>query len=134
MPCYLLSLTACQCISFLYCHSGAGGLLPACGIVLRDERLQARATVLPVPLLLAAGVAVPARNAENWAPVLTKASFNVDTSRAVKLNVVVFYSKKLRNGARDVYNNVRNLVNGFRASYVFGESVEFVETGELCWC
>lgn len=108
----------------------ASGLLPACGIVLSEDRLQAKATVLPVPVLLAAGVKVPSRNAENWAPVLTRANFNIDSCKAVKLNVVVFHSKKLRNGTREVFNTIKNLVNGFQASYVFSESVELVETEE----
>ena len=107
----------------------ASGLLPACGIVLSETRLQAKATVLPVPVLIAAGVPVPQRYAENWAPALSKATFNLDSSRAVKLSAVVFYSAKLRNGHRGVYNTIRNLVNGFHASYMFGEHAEFVETG-----
>ena len=92
---------------------------------------QAKATVLPVPVLITAGVAVPERYAENWAPALAKANFSSNSSRAVKLSPVVFYHKNLRNGCRDVYNSIRNLVNGFHASYMFGEHVDFVETGML---
>ena len=38
---------------------GAGGLLPALGIVLRDDRLKARATVLPLPIMMAGGIEIP---------------------------------------------------------------------------
>jgi len=110
---------------------GAAGLLPACGIVLKEDRLHAKAYVLPVPILLAAGVKVPPRQAENWAPVLSSAKFNMDQSRSIRLNIVVFYSKKIQlRGARSVYNTIEKLVNGFQASYAFGGSVEFIETDE----
>ena len=38
---------------------GSGGLLPACGIMMKEERLQAKATVMPLPMLMAAGVQIP---------------------------------------------------------------------------
>ena len=109
----------------------AGGLLPACGIIMRNDRLQAKATVMPVPMLMAAGVQVPARSAENWAPILGKANFNIEANRAVHLNVVVFCSNKVSKGARDVYKKIRNFVNESKTHYRLGESpVDVVETQE----
>jgi hypothetical protein len=84
----------------------AGGLLPACGIELRADRLQAKSVVMPTPMLMAAGVQVPSRNAENWAPVLSKAKFDVAANRAIRLNCVVFFNKRLKNGAPGVYEKV----------------------------
>lgn len=110
---------------------GAGGLLPACGIILREDRLQAKCTVMPVPMLMAAGVTIPPRNAENWAPALGKAKFNVEPSRAVRLNVVVFYSRKLGKGAKEVYGRIRKFVNDFKTSYLFNDlPVDMIETDE----
>jgi hypothetical protein len=90
---------------------GAGGLLPAIGITMKEDRLQAKATVMPVPMLMAAGVQIPKdkcrfvagvftsrvvlcirssiscllacflSTAENWGPVLARANFNVESNR-----------------------------------------------------
>ena len=80
---------------------------------------------------MAAGVTIPQRNAENWAPVLGKAKFNVEPSRAVRLNVVVFHSRKLSRGAKDVYGRIRSFVNEFKTAYTFNDSpVDMIETDE----
>ena len=108
---------------------GAGGLLPAIGINLRTDRLNARAEVLPAPMLLAAGVKLPER--ENWANELQRAKFNVDSRRAVTYNVVVFYNHRLKNGAEMVYNKIRDFVNQFQAQYRFGSRATMVEAGKF---
>jgi hypothetical protein len=52
--------------------------------------------------------------------------------RAVNLNVVVFYSKKLKSGAREVYNRIAGLVNEFKASYRFKDKpIDMIETGTM---
>lgn len=82
-------------------------------------------------MLLAAGVQVPARSAENWAPVLSKANFNIEPSRAVVLNVVIFYNRRLKNGVLDVYNRIRNSVNQLKTNYVLGDRpTDMIETDE----
>ena len=93
--------------------------------------MQAKCTVMPVPMLMAAGVTIPPRNAENWAPALSKAKFNVEPSRAVRLNVVVFHSRKLSRGAKEVYGRIKNFVNEFKTTYLLNDSpVDMIETDE----
>ena len=83
------------------------------------------------PMLMAAGVQIPPRNSENWAPALGKAKFNVEPNRSVRLNVVVFHSKRLSRGAKEVFGRIRNFVNDFKTAYTFSDSpVEMIETDE----
>eukprot|EP00934_Nitzschia_sp_Nitz4_P001230 Nitzschia sp. Nitz4//scaffold129_size63868//31071//34237//NITZ4_006199-RA/size63868-augustus-gene-0.56-mRNA-1//-1//CDS//3329534905//1230//frame0 len=110
---------------------GAGGLLPAVGVQLLGGRLGVKAQVLPLPQIMAAGVPVPKHRGENWAPVLSKADFNVNPKRATTMNVVLVFHKKLNQSARQVYQRVRDFVNGYNSSYRFSVSpVEFVEAGD----
>jgi hypothetical protein len=110
---------------------GAGGLLPALGIVLHDSRLNAKAEVLPLPMILAAGVQVPVGRGENWAPLLSRANFNVVPKQSNTLNVILVYNEKLQRGAIDVYNRIRDLVNGFGTAYRFSpKPFEMVKAGD----
>jgi hypothetical protein len=110
---------------------GAGGLLPALGITLKSDRLSAKAQVLPLPMMLAAGVQVPKSRGENWAPMLNRASFNVDPNSSNTLNVILVYNEKLERGARQVYDKVRDLVNRYNASFRFSqEPLEMVKAGK----
>ena len=54
---------------------GKSGLLPALGIVLSGERLRVHAEVMPIPILLSAGIRVNAAGKSNWAPMIAKANF-----------------------------------------------------------
>jgi len=109
---------------------GAGGLLPALGIQLADGRLSAKAEVLPLPMLKAAGIEVPKNKGENWAPFLNKANFNIDPKKSNTMKVVVFHNRKIR-GAMEVYRKIRNLVNSFNATYRFGdEPMEIISAGD----
>jgi hypothetical protein len=99
---------------------GAGGLLPAIGIQLADSRLAAQAEVLQVPMMMAAGIQIPSSRAENWAPVLSRAKFNIEPKDSNSLHVIVFYNERIR-GAIGVYNRIRDIVNGFSALYRFGD-------------
>jgi hypothetical protein len=72
--------------------------------------------------MVAAGIAVPKMKAENWAPMLNKASFNTNPKAALTLNVVVFHHPKLRQGALHVYNRIRKRVNSFRSFYRLAET------------
>jgi hypothetical protein len=108
---------------------GRSGLLPAVGIQLADELLGAQAEVLPVPMMMAAGVQVPSSRAENWAPMLNKASFNIQPRESNMLNVIVFYNDRIQ-GAIKVYDKIRNLVNGFNSTYRFGDRpLQFISAG-----
>ena len=111
---------------------GGGGLLPALGVVLRDDRLKAKAQVLPIPMMMAAGVTVPKEKGENWAPMLNRASFNVNPRRANTLGVVLIFNERLERGARHVYEKLRNMVNSFNASYRLSDQpVQMIKAGKL---
>jgi hypothetical protein len=53
---------------------GGGGLLPALGIVLKEDRLVIPAEVLPAPFISSAGVRIPDSKSGNWTPLLSKVS------------------------------------------------------------
>mmetsp|Transcript_42001 Transcript_42001/g.46923 ORF Transcript_42001/g.46923 Transcript_42001/m.46923 type:complete len:590 (-) Transcript_42001:1218-2987(-) len=95
---------------------GAGGLLPALGIQLADGRLSAKAQVLPLPMLMAAGVPVPASKGENWAPLLNRANFNINPNESNEMKVILFHNERIRS-AVPVYNKIRDLVNSYKATY-----------------
>ena len=101
-----------------YLTPGAKGLLPAIGVVLKAERIVAKASVLPVPSLVAAGIPIPDRSAEFWTPVLSKANFDIDTKQAVEMKVILFFHKQLK--PEKVYDRIRDMVNGFKTFYRFG--------------
>jgi hypothetical protein len=96
------------------------GLLPAIGIQLADQLLGAQAEVLPVPMMMAAGVQVPAFRAENWAPMLSKASFKIQPKESNVLKVIVFHNDRIQ-GAIKVYDRIRDLVNSFNSLYRFSD-------------
>jgi len=98
-----------------------GGLLPAIGLVLSDERVKCQVEVLPLPLIKAAGLEIPKDKGMMWAPIMNKANYKVDPGRAVKLNVILIHHQSLK-GVDAVYEKVRNLVNKFNSSYRFGQT------------
>jgi len=109
---------------------GAGGLLPALGIQLADGRLSSKAEVLPLPMLMAAGIEVPKNKGENWAPLLNKANFNIDPKKSNTMKIIVFHNRKIR-GAIGVYNRIRDLVNNYNATYRFGfEPMQMLSAGD----
>lgn len=109
-----------------------GGLLPALGIVLKDDRMTVKVDVMPLPMIVAAGVRIPEKSAGMWAPILGKASFNVNPGNAVKLNVVLVYHNHLRQAKNDVFGRIRDLVNQFNSVYRFGDSpFAEVEAGDM---
>jgi hypothetical protein len=110
---------------------GAGGLLPALGIQVSDNRISAKAKVLPLPMMMAAGVQVPSHKKENWAPILNGADFNVNPGQANTLNVVVVYHERLERGASQVFTRIRDLVNRYKATYRFSsEPFRMVKAGD----
>ena len=110
----------------------AGGLLPALGVRLENKRLPVAAKILSVPAMMAAGVAVPERNAENWAPVLGKANFRVNANSSTKLNAVIFHSDMIdARDVRSVFQRICRMVNNFAAKYQFAETpTALVNTGK----
>jgi hypothetical protein len=113
---------------------GAGGLLPALGVMLRDDRLKVKAQVLPIPMMMAAGVTIPKERSENWAPMLNRASFNIQPRSSNTLAVVLVYNEKLERGANQVYGKLKGLVNNFNAAYRFSEEpVQMIRAGTCLW-
>lgn len=98
-----------------------GGLLPALGIILGEERMKVPVEVMPLPTIIAAGIQVPDHKCKMWAPCLTSAKFHVNANAVTKLNVVVIYHRDLEYCIDKVYCRLRDLVNNFNALYCFGE-------------
>jgi hypothetical protein len=122
------SHTHCPCSFDL---SGEGGLLPSLGIVLQEERLPAACRVLAIPSLLSHGVKIPQDRAENWAPVLSRANFNVNPKSSIVYNVVVVHHGRLSSAAETVYQKIRDLVNRSNARYRFGlQPLALVNAGD----
>eukprot|EP00980_Cylindrotheca_fusiformis_P010697 scaffold2400_cov187-Cylindrotheca_fusiformis.AAC.2 len=110
---------------------GAGGLLPALGVQISNERISAKAKVLPLPMMQAAGVPVPKNKKENWAPVLNGADFKVNPGQANTLNAVVIYHERLAKGATQVFSRIRDFVNKYNATYRLSqEPVRMVRAGD----
>jgi len=108
-----------------------GGLLPAVGIVLEDQRIKVQVEVLPLPIIKAAGMQIPQNSGSNWAPLIAKANYRVDPGKSVNLNVVLVYHKDLKNCARMVYEKIRDTVNRFNSTYRFGvKPFSFIEVGD----
>jgi aubergine-like protein len=99
-----------------------GGLLPALGIVVEDKRIKVPVEVLPLPLLMAAGVNIPKEKGNMWAPIISRADYRVDRNRAVEMNVVVVHHDSLRNNVPMIYEKIRDLVNKHNSHYRFSES------------
>lgn len=95
---------------------GSGGLLPALGIQLAFGRLSAKAQVMPLPMLMAAGVQVPVSKGENWAPILSRADFNIHPNKSNEMKVVLVHNERIH-GAIPVYNKIRDLVNNYNTTY-----------------
>jgi len=109
---------------------GAGGLLPALGIQLADGRLSAKAQVMPIPMIMAAGVQVPSSRGENWSSMLSAARFNINPKESNTLQVIVVCNERIRD-AMNVYSKIRDIVNGYNASYRFSQQpVQFVKAGD----
>jgi len=97
-----------------------GGLLPATGIILGEDRLTVPVTMMPLPMIIAAGVQVSERQAGMWAPIVAKSDFKVQPGKAVPLNVILVYNQSLQSTFASVYQRIVQLVNGFNASYRLG--------------
>ena len=98
-----------------------GGLLPALGIILGEERMKVPVEIMPLPTIIAAGIQVPDQKCKMWAPCLTNAKFNVKANSVITLNVVVVYHRDLQDCIDKVYCRLRDLVNNFNSYYRFGD-------------
>lgn len=96
-----------------------GGLLPALGIVVEDARVKVPVEVLPLPLLLAAGLTIPKEKANMWAPVISRADYKVAENKAVEMKVVLIHHDSLKNDVQPIYEKIRDLVNKHNSHYRF---------------
>jgi hypothetical protein len=114
----------------------SGGLLPALGIVLDDNLVRCRATVLDIPRMMIAGVPVPQDKAESWTPLVQKANFKLKAKQENTLKVIVFHHKQVREGAKKVFYTIRDMVNQHNSHYAFdrepAKMIEF-ETDQAHW-
>ena len=109
-----------------------GGLLPALGIVLGEERMSVPVRVMALPTIIAAGVRVPERNGKMWAPLLKSANFRVEKGQVVELNVIVVYHRSLSKTFSRVFDRLRDIVNRLNAKYQFSlRPFACVEAGDL---
>lgn len=92
-----------------------GGLLPALGIVLKEEAFKLPAKVLPAPVITAAGLQI--KNSTDWGRNLQSASFRVDPRQAVTLSVVVFHHSTIK--GKGVFDRIRDMVNSINGTYRF---------------
>jgi hypothetical protein len=97
--------------------STGGTLLPAIGIILEKNRIMAKAQVLMLPELQAAGIKVPQKNGENWAPLLSQANFNINPKQATPLNVVIFHHRDLTQSVNAVYGKIKRNVNNYNTLF-----------------
>lgn len=94
-----------------------GGLLPALGIMLHDERLCLRAEVLPSPMMTAAGIKIPPEKAKNWGPYIDRATFRVEANQATSLNPVIVHHNSI--DWKPVYKRLVESVNNYSSKFRF---------------
>jgi len=112
--------------------SQGGGLLPALGIGLLDERVVVNVTKLPLPVIVAAGVRIPEGQGGNWAPLTAKANYNANPNKVVQMNVVVVYHKSIKSSYQSVYKRVADMIRHHNATYQFGSKpFGVVEAGDM---
>jgi hypothetical protein len=96
----------------------AGGLLPALGIVLDDQRLKVPAEVMAIPVLVSHGMRLSIPAGKNqWTPQLARANFDVDPKKALVFSAVVIYHKSI--GWEQPYKTIASMVNNHKAIFRF---------------
>lgn len=109
-----------------------GGLLPALGIVLKEDRLAVKAETFSMPEILAAGIRIPSHKAQNWAPTLNSANFKINAKDVTTLNVVVVVHESVERQATAMYDRVCKMVNNLQASFRFPDKpYAIVPAGDL---
>ncbi|KAL3931387.1 MAG: hypothetical protein SGBAC_011334 [Bacillariaceae sp.] len=97
---------------------GAQGILPGLGVQITDERFSSRARVLPLPIVMAAGVQVPKAKGNMWAPILKSCNYRINPSGSNILNVVLIHYEDLHpDMAYKVYSRIRDNVNSLNTRY-----------------
>lgn len=111
--------------------SVGSGLLPALGIQLKDERLSAKAKIMPIPRMIAAGIEIPRHRGSNWASALNKANFNVNPGEANDLQVILVANGEIR-GPERIFEKLRNHVNSLNSTFRFSQQpIEVISAGTL---
>jgi hypothetical protein len=108
-----------------------GGLLPALGIILANDRIKVNVEVLPLPIIRAAGVEIPEDKGQQWAPLINRANYNVRANEAVTLNVVLVFHHSLGRSIDMIYGKLRDNVNKHQSNYRFGDRpYAYIEAGD----
>ena len=135
---------------------GGGDLLPALGFTLKDSRVRVGVTKLPLPIMSAAGVKIPASAGSMWAPqselyclfaspfddshltvllffaltLVSKANYKVNPNHAVTLKVILVYHRSLKN-SMNVYNTIKKMANDYNSTYRLSDKpCEMIEAGD----
>jgi len=87
--------------------------------------------ILPLPILTTAGIKVPIEKARMWAPVISRANWDVERGTAVEMKVVVIHHESLRDHAEAVYGKIRDCVNKHNSFYRFAQQpLNLIPTGD----
>jgi aubergine-like protein len=97
------------------------GLLPALGLVLRDERIKVNIEVLPLPLIKAAGMEIPKEKGKMWAPVIGRANYRADPGSIVYLKVVLVHHHSIASCCHKVYEKLRDTLKRLNSTYRFDD-------------
>jgi len=111
-----------------------GGLLPAIGLRVRDETVSVPVEMIPLPLIMVAGVPLPSSESVKkfWAEPASRANFKVQPGQAVELNVVLIYHRSLKHFTDEVFGRICKTVNTFGSKFRFKEgSFDRIEAGDM---
>ncbi|CAJ1932904.1 unnamed protein product [Cylindrotheca closterium] len=111
--------------------TGKQGILPGLGIQITGDRFTSRATVLPLPMVVAAGVRIPEDKKNMWAPTLNKCNYRFNPSEPNTLKVVlVHYEELTERSAKKVYFQIRQTVNKLNAFYRLSDEPYLFPAGQ----
>lgn len=98
-----------------------GGLLPSVGIVVHDERIRVPVTMIPFPLIQAAGHTIPESKKKFWAGEMTRVNYRVEPSRVTDLKILLVYSRDLARGKDAVFDRMKREVNKLSCHFRVGD-------------
>ena len=89
--------------------------------------------MLPLPKLMAAGVQIPEKMKNMWAPQLAHSNYRVNPRESNVFNVVLIHHEQLnKNDANQVYGKIRDSVNKLSTLYRFSDApVHVLRAGEF---
>eukprot|EP00526_Cylindrotheca_closterium_P001827 CAMPEP_0113606254 /NCGR_PEP_ID=MMETSP0017_2-20120614/2758_1 /TAXON_ID=2856 /ORGANISM="Cylindrotheca closterium" /LENGTH=1098 /DNA_ID=CAMNT_0000514789 /DNA_START=150 /DNA_END=3446 /DNA_ORIENTATION=- /assembly_acc=CAM_ASM_000147 len=114
---------------------GTQGILPGLGIQITDKRFSSRARVLPLPMVMAAGLQIPEAKKNMWAPELNRRNYNINPRDSNTFNVVLIHNDNLElSDVRKVYSNICWRVNKLNTLYRLSDKpFRIVKAGSREW-